>query len=56
LIGRNHGTFGFSAAQLNRFRVDLAVEAKSAFAKALSDGGCEIFTEAAYLLIRKRPG
>ncbi len=44
---RNYGTFGLSAAQLTKIRVDLAAMAKSVFAKALSDGGYEIVTEAA---------
>jgi hypothetical protein len=44
---RNYGTFGLSAAQLKKIRVDLAAMAKSVFAKALSDGGYEIVTDAA---------
>ena len=43
---RNYGTFGISAAQLTKIRVDLAAMAKSVFAKALGDGGYEIVTEA----------
>jgi hypothetical protein len=43
---RNYGTFGLSAAQLTKIRVDLATMAKSVFAKTLSDGGYEIVTEA----------
>lgn len=43
---RNYGTFGISAAQVAKIRVDLAAMAKSVFAKALSDGGYEIVTEA----------
>jgi len=42
---RNYGTFGLSAAQLTKIRVDLAAMAKSVFAKALSDGGYEIVTD-----------
>lgn len=43
---RNYGTYGLSTAQLAKIRSDLADMAKSAFAKALSDGGYEIVTEA----------
>ncbi len=43
---RNYGTFGLSAAQLTKIRVDLAAMAKSVFAKVLSDGGYEIVTDA----------
>jgi len=43
---RNYGTFGLSAAQLKKIRVDLAAMAKSVFAKSLSDGGYEIVAEA----------
>jgi hypothetical protein len=43
---RNYGTFGLSAAQLTKIRVDLAAMAKGVFAKALSDGGYEIVTDA----------
>jgi hypothetical protein len=43
---RNYGTFGLSAAQLTKIRVDLAAMAKSVFAKTLSDGGYEIVTDA----------
>ena len=43
---RNYGTFGLSAAQVTKIRVDLAAMAKSVFAKSLSDGGYEIVTEA----------
>ena len=43
---RNYGRFGLSAAQLTKIRADLAAMAKSVFAKALSDGGYEIVTEA----------
>jgi uncharacterized protein DUF3313 len=43
---RNYGTYGLSAAQLTKIRVDLAAMAKSVFAKALTDGGYEIVTEA----------
>jgi hypothetical protein len=43
---RNYGTYGLSAAQLTKIRVDLATMAKSVFAKTLSDGGYEIVTEA----------
>jgi len=42
---RNYGTFGLSAAQLTKIRVDLAAMAKDVFAKALGDGGYEIVTE-----------
>jgi hypothetical protein len=44
---RNYGTFGLSAAQLRKIRVDLAAMAKSTFVKALSDGGYEIVADAA---------
>ena len=43
---RNYGTFGLSAEQLKKIRVDLADLAKSTFAKALSDGGYQVVTEA----------
>jgi hypothetical protein len=43
---RNYGTFGLSAAQLTKIRVDLAAMAKSVFAKSLSEGGYEVVTEA----------
>lgn len=43
---RNYGTFGLSAAQLTKIRIDLAAMAKSVFAKTLSDGGYEIVTDA----------
>jgi Protein of unknown function (DUF3313) len=43
---RNYGSFGLSAAQLTKIRVDLAAMAKSVFAKTLSDGGYEIVTDA----------
>lgn len=43
---RNYGTFGLSAAQLTKIRVDLAAMAKSIFEKSLSDGGYELVTEA----------
>ena len=43
---RNYGTFGLSASQLTKIRVELADMAKSVFAKTLSDGGYEITTEA----------
>jgi hypothetical protein len=44
---RNYGTYGLSAGQLKKIRVDLAAMARSVFSKALSDGGYEIVTEAA---------
>jgi hypothetical protein len=43
---RNYGTFGLSAAQLKKIRVDLAAMAKSTFAQVLGDGGYEIVTDA----------
>jgi hypothetical protein len=43
---RNYGTYGLSAAQLTKIRVDLAGLAKSVFAKSLGDGGYEVVTEA----------
>jgi Protein of unknown function (DUF3313) len=43
---RNYGTFGLSAAQLKKIRVDLAAMAKSTFAQVLSDGGYAIVTDA----------
>jgi hypothetical protein len=43
---RNYGTFGLSATQLTKIRVDLADMAKTVFAKALADGGYEIVTQA----------
>jgi Protein of unknown function (DUF3313) len=43
---RNYGTFGISAAQLTKIRLELAVMAKSVFAKTLTDGGYEIVTDA----------
>jgi hypothetical protein len=42
---RNYGTFGLSAAQLTKIRVDLAAMAKDVFTKALGDGGYEIVTQ-----------
>src|SRR5271170_5179671 len=44
---RNYGTFGLSAAQLNKIRVDLSALAKSTFTQVLSDGGYVIVTDAA---------
>jgi hypothetical protein len=44
---RNYGTFGLSAAQLKKIRVDLAALAKSTFIKVLGDGGYEVVTESA---------
>ena len=43
---RNYGTYGLSAAQLKKIRVDLADLAKSTFAKVLGDGGYEFVTQA----------
>jgi hypothetical protein len=43
---RNYGTFGLSATQLTKIRVDLAAMAMSVFAKTLADGGYEIVTDA----------
>jgi Protein of unknown function (DUF3313) len=43
---RNYGTFGLSAAQLTKIRVDLAAMAASVLANTLRDGGYEIVTEA----------
>ena len=43
---KNYGRFGLSAAELTKIRVDLAAMAKGVFAKALSDGGYQIVTEA----------
>ena len=43
---RNYGTFGISAVQLTKIRVELADMAKSVFAKTLGDGGYEIVTDA----------
>ena len=43
---RNYGTFGLSAEQLKKIRVDLANLAKSTFAKVLADGGYQIVTAA----------
>jgi hypothetical protein len=43
---RNYGTFGLSAAQLTKIRVDLAAMAKSTFAQVLTDGGYAIVTDA----------
>jgi hypothetical protein len=43
---RNYGSFGLSAAQLTKIRVDLATLAQSVFAKSLTDGGYEVVTEA----------
>src|SRR5580704_2632971 len=44
---RNYGTFGLSAAQLKKIRVELATMSKDTFAQVLRDGGYEIATEAA---------
>jgi hypothetical protein len=44
---RNYGTFGLSAAQLKKIRVELAAMAKSTFAEVLGDGGYELVTDAA---------
>ncbi len=43
---RNYGTYGLSAVQVSKIRLDLATMAKSVFAKSLSDGGYEVVTEA----------
>jgi hypothetical protein len=43
---RNYGTYGLSAAQLKKIRVDLADLAKDTFAKVLGAGGYEVVTEA----------
>jgi hypothetical protein len=43
---RNYGTFGLSAAQVKRIRVDLAAAAKSTFSKVLGEGGYEIVADA----------
>jgi Protein of unknown function (DUF3313) len=43
---RNYGTYGLSAAQLKKIRVDLADLAKSRFAKVLGDGGYVVVTQA----------
>jgi hypothetical protein len=42
---RNYGTFGLSAAQLNKIRVDMAALAKSIFIKVLREGGYDVVTE-----------
>jgi hypothetical protein len=42
---RNYGTYGLSAAQLNKIRVDLAELAKSTFATVLGQGGYEVVSE-----------
>jgi hypothetical protein len=42
---RNYGTYGLSAAQLKKIRVDLADLAKDTFAKVLGAGGYEVVTE-----------
>jgi hypothetical protein len=44
---RNYGTYGLSATQLQRIRVDLAALAKSTFTQVLSDGGYAVVTEVA---------
>jgi hypothetical protein len=43
---RNYGTYGLSAAQLKKIRVDLAGLARDTFAKVLGAGGYEVVTEA----------
>jgi hypothetical protein len=43
---RNYGSYGLSAAQLKKIRVDLAELTKSTFAKVLGDGGYEVVTAA----------
>jgi uncharacterized protein DUF3313 len=43
---RNYGTYGLSAAQLKKIRVELAELAKDTFAKVLGAGGYEVVTEA----------
>ncbi|HEV8018910.1 MAG TPA: DUF3313 family protein [Steroidobacteraceae bacterium] len=43
---RNYGTFGLSAGQLKKIRVDLADLAKGTFAKVLGEGGYQVVTEA----------
>ena len=43
---RNYGTYGLSAAQLKKIRVDLADLAKATFVKVLGAGGYEVVTEA----------
>jgi hypothetical protein len=42
---RNYGTYGLSAAQLKKIRIDLADLAKDTFAKVLGEGGYEVVTE-----------
>jgi hypothetical protein len=42
---RSYGTYGLSAAQVTKIRVDLAAMAKIVFAKTLTDGGYAIVTE-----------
>ena len=44
---RDYGTFGLSASQLKKIRVELAALAKSTFIKVLGDGGYEVVTESA---------
>jgi hypothetical protein len=41
---RNYGTYGLSAAQVKRIRLDLSALAKSTFAKVLGAGGYEVVT------------
>ena len=41
---RNYGTYGLSATQLQKIRVDLAALAKSTFTEVLRDGGYVIVT------------
>jgi hypothetical protein len=43
---RNYGTYGLSAAQLKKIRVDLAGLARDTFAKVLGAAGYEVVTEA----------
>ncbi len=40
----NYGTYGLTAEQLRKIRVELAALAKSTFAKVLADGGYEVVT------------
>ena len=43
---KNYGTYGLTAEQLRKIRVELAKLAKSTFAKVLADGGYQIVTAA----------
>ncbi len=52
---KNYGTYGLTAEQLRKIRVELAGLAKSTFAKVLADGGYEVVTTAGDGVVEIRP-